>query len=293
MTTLAAPPASLWSALLEKKEVQTLIELALAEDIGSGDVTTDLLPNKNQRVEARIFCRSETVVCGNPLAQLLFAKIDPQAETTYCARDGELLTAGQDLLRMRSTVGTILTAERVVLNFLMRLCGVAHTTHRAVAQLPPGSRTKIYDTRKTLPGWRYLDKAAVRAGGGYNHRIGLFDAILIKDNHLARSNSLTEIADRAKQRVPKNGFWEIEVTSLTQLHDALAAGAKLILLDNFDDTLVAEALAHKPDDVEYEISGGITHERLPRLAALNVDRVSMGALTHSAPAADLSLEFIP
>jgi nicotinate-nucleotide pyrophosphorylase (carboxylating) len=183
----------------------------------------------------------------------------------------------------------VLAAERCLLNFLMRLCGVAHNAHVAVAAVPPGTAARIYDTRKTMPGWRLLDKAAVRTGGACNHRKGLFDAILIKDNHVQAAGSVGAAVQRARSRQPTLVI-EVEIDRLEQLEEAIAAGADLVLLDNFDPPTMRQAVELSAGRVALEASGGITLAQVDVVARTGVQRISMGSLTHSVIPADLSLE---
>ena len=277
-----------WKDALDHADVQMLVDLALREDIGAGDVTTQAIFRAPQRVQAKVVARTSTVVCGGPLALSILRRFDPHAEVTALADEGTAVPAGSTIFTIDCDVRALLTAERTLLNFLMRLCGVAANAHRATSLVPPGSTARIYDTRKTLPAWRQLDKLAVRIGGGSNHRIGLFDAVLIKDNHIAAAGSITKAvaAARAWRKLPV----EVEVDSLAQLDEALAAKADIILLDNFSLADIQTAVARVGGKAELEVSGGVTYERIPELAATGVQRISMGALTHTVTPADLGLD---
>ena len=277
-----------WKDALDHADVQMLVDLALREDVGAGDVTTQAIFRAPQRVQAKVVARTPTVLCGGPLALSILRRFDPHAEVTALAAEGTAVTAGSTLLTIDADVRALLTAERTLLNFLMRLCGVAANAHRAASLVPAGSATRIYDTRKTLPGWRQLDKLAVRIGGCSNHRIGLFDAILIKDNHIAAAGSITKAntAARAWRKLPV----EVEIDDLAQLEEALTAKADIILLDNFSLADIREAVARVAGRAVLEVSGGVTYERIPELAATNVQRISMGALTHTVIPADLGLD---
>ncbi|MEZ0314505.1 MAG: carboxylating nicotinate-nucleotide diphosphorylase [Myxococcota bacterium] len=277
-----------WKDALDHADVQMLVDLALREDIGAGDVTTQAIFRAPQRVQAKVVARTSTVVCGGPLALSILRRFDPHAEVTALADEGTAVPAGSTIFTIDCDVRALLTAERTLLNFLMRLCGVAANAHRATSLVPPGSTARIYDTRKTLPAWRQLDKLAVRIGGGSNHRIGLFDAVLIKDNHIAAAGSITKAvaAARAWRKLPV----EVEVDSLAQLDEALVAKADIILLDNFSLADIQTAVARVGGKAELEVSGGVTYERIPELAATGVQRISMGALTHTVTPADLGLD---
>jgi len=285
-----------WSSLTSHPQVSALIDLAVQEDLGSGDVTTNAVFDCAQAGRGDVIARSATVVCGIPLLPEIFRRIGSGVEVEPLAPEGERVAAGTPLATLRGDVRLLLAGERCALNFAMRLCGIATATRNAVERLPGGCRTRIYDTRKTLPGWRLLDKAAVRTGGGENHRTGLFDALLIKDNHIAAAGSVGEALRRGRTRAPAGHIVEIEVDTLEQLGEILSGDADLlpdiILLDNFDDSALAKAVQQAAGRVELEASGGVTLERLPAIAATGVDRVSLGALTHTVVPADLALDFV-
>ncbi len=281
-----------WQALCSHPEVQRLIDLALDEDVGPGDVTTSAVFATPVRARAHVIARTATIVCGTPLARAIFARFDPNAELSDVAAEGAPVQAGGSLFVLAADIQAVLTAERTVLNFLSRLCGVAKAAHEAVAALPPGRKARIYDTRKTTPGWRQLEKAATRTGGAYNHRFGLHDAVLIKDNHVALAGGVGEAVRRARRQVGDRMAVEVEIDRLDQLEEAIAAGADIVLCDNFDDTALARAVVQAAGRVELEASGGITLARIPRVAETGVDRISLGAITYAARPADLSLEIL-
>ncbi len=281
-----------WPELLAQPEVAALIELALREDLGSGDVTTGAVFTGPKQVLAHLVARRTAVIAGLPLAAHVLAKLDPQAHFSPRAREGEEVAAGAVVAELSGDVRSLLSAERTLLNFVMRLSGVATAARRAVEAIPPGARAKVFDTRKTLPGWRRLDKAAVRIGGAENHRLGLWDAVLIKDNHIAAAGSLSEAVRRARRACP-GLVLEVEVDTLAQLQEALAGGPDIILLDNFDDDGLRRAVAMTGGRCQLEASGGVTLARLAAIADTGVDRISMGALTHSAAPADLALDMDP
>jgi nicotinate-nucleotide pyrophosphorylase (carboxylating) len=223
----------------------------------------------------------------------VFRRVDPQLEIKLHSADGDQIKQPTRVAEVSGACAAMLTAERTALNIVQRTSGIATVTWKAV-QAVGSSKLKILDTRKTSPGMRQLAKAAVRAGGGFNHRFGLFDGVLIKDNHIAAlGGSVREALRRARESAPRLAKIEIEVTSLSQAEEAISAGANILLLDNMSDERIREVVALARGRVELEVSGGVAVERLATLAQLGVDYVSMGALTHSARAVDLSLEFLP
>jgi len=283
-------PSVDWDALCAHPETKQLVALAIAEDVGTGDVTTNAIFREGQRVRGRVIARTATVVCGVPLAWQILKIFDPATLLTDVAAEGSDVTAGDAIFELDSDVRAVLKAERCLLNFLMRLCGVAANARRAVAALPEGSDTRILDTRKTLPGWRRLDKAAVATGGADNHRFGLFDAVLIKDNHIEAAGDLGEAVRRARAHVGDNMSVEVEVDRLDQLEEAIAGGADIVLLDNFTLEQMRAAVTSAAGRVSLEASGGVTHDRIAAIAETGVNRISLGALTHSVTPPDLSLE---
>lgn len=272
-----------------------LIQQALAEDIGSGDITTEALVPGEERGKARIVARQKLVTAGLPLAKMVFRELDPALSVEIAAGEGATVEAGTDLLRLEGRLRPILTGERTALNILQHLCGIATETARFVERVRP-SRARILDTRKTIPGLRRLQKYSVRMGGGENHRLGLYDAILIKDNHLAVLAAAGEgkIARAIRlAREARPGFpVEIEVENVAELEEALAAGVETVLLDNFSPAELKEAVRRGKGRARLEASGGIDLETVAAAAAAGVDCVSLGCLTHSAPAADIALDLL-
>jgi len=276
--------------------VRPLVEAALAEDVGRGDVTTTATVFPHREGEGEILVREDGILCGLPVARETFRLLDPTLVFEADAEDGTQVKNGQCAARVRGRAASILTAERTALNFLQHLSGIATATRRAVTMLE-GTGTRLLDTRKTVPGLRFLAKYAVRCGGGVNHRMGLYDMILIKENHLTAAGGVRRAIEAARRHDPSLPL-EVEVTSLTELEEALAAGPDRILLDNFDPRGVRHAVEHirercaqeggRPPEVE--ISGGITPGTIGEYAVPGVDFISSGAITHSAPALDLSLE---
>ena len=271
--------------------IDRLIDLALEEDLGAGDVTTQALVPPELQGEAHIRAKETLVVAGLPVAARVFHKLDGRIAFEAEAADGQEVTSGTVLARLTGPVATILTGERVALNFLQHLSGIATFTRNMVAQLA-GTKACLVDTRKTTPGWRVLQKYAVRLGGGRNHRFGLYDGVLIKNNHLTAVGSITAAVRQARERAHHLLKIEVEVTDLEGLQEALDASADLILLDNMDDATLKKAVELTRGRAILEASGSMTKDRLLRVAATGVNFISMGKLTHSAPAVDIHLRLI-
>lgn len=282
--------------VIDWNHVDRLIELAFAEDLGAaGDVTTNSIIPCDTVITARMRAKSECVCACLELAERIFKRLDPDCEWTNKVSDGTLCQPGTVMAEVRGKARAILTAERTALNFIQRLAGIATMSRKyASAVAVPGSRTVVLDTRKTTPGFRNLEKYAVAVGGASNHRIGLYDRVMMKDNHLAIAGIEGKDAilrGVAKARAAYPGLEiEVEIDSLDQLDEALASGAEYILLDNMDNEKITEAVKRTAGRAKLEASGNITIERLPSLAATGVDFASSGALTHSVKAADISLD---
>ena len=277
--------------LLISPLIDRLIDLALEEDLGPGDVTTQAIVPPELQGEAHIRAKADLVVAGLRVAARVFHKLDAEIVFAAAVDDGQEVAPGTVLARLTGPVASILTGERVALNFLQRLSGIATFTRAMVAQVG-GSAATLVDTRKTTPGWRVLEKYAVRLGGGRNHRLGLYDGVLIKNNHLTAAGSITEAVRQARARGHHLLKVEVEVTDLQGLEEALNAGADLILLDNMDDATLEKAVQLTGGRALLEASGSMTKDRLPKVAATGVNFISMGALTHSAPAVDIHLRLI-
>lgn len=282
-----------WPDLLAHQDVQQLLDLSFTEDIGPGDITTQSCFPNPQSVEAQIVARTSTVVCGLPLAQLLFRRLDPSVQFSSVAPEGALLAPGESLITIQGDVRALLSAERCALNYLMRLCGIATGSRRAAEAIPKDCRAQIFDTRKTTPGWRRLEKAAVATGGAQNHRFGLFDAVLIKDNHIAAAGSIEQAIQQCRQNAPEGMVVQVEIDTLEQLGPALSAHPDIILLDNFSLEDLAKAVTHTQEQCLLEASGGVTLATIPAIAQTGVHRISMGAITHSMVPADLGLDIPP
>jgi nicotinate-nucleotide pyrophosphorylase (carboxylating) len=265
-----------------------LIRTALAEDIGVGDATTGAVLRGDETGLARATAKAELVVAGIEVFGEVFLTLDPTLRFTALRQDGEKAGKGELIAEIAGRLASILTAERVALNLLQRMCGIATLTRRYVEQIS-GMHAKILDTRKTVPGLRILDKYAVRAGGGCNHRFALYDGILIKDNHIAAAGGIGEAVRRVRGRIPHTFRIEVEVKNLAELEEAMAAGADSVMLDNMGLTEMATAVKRVMGKIPLEASGNMTLERVREVAATGVDLISVGALTHSAAAADISL----
>jgi len=270
-----------------------LISLALEEDLGAaGDITTEALIPAEAMGSAELVAKERLVLAGLEAFARVFVRVDPAAQVELLKADGEEVEPRTVVARVHGHMRALLTAERTALNIVQRTSGMATLARQAAAAVK-GTSLKVLDTRKTAPGMRALSKLAVRTGGASNHRFGLFDGILIKDNHIAAvGGSVREAILRARAHAPQLVKIEVEVTNSAQLAEALEGGADVVMLDNMDDEQIRQAVQQVAGRVRLEVSGGITLERLSRLAAMGVDYVSMGALTHSARAMDLSLEII-
>ncbi len=274
-------------------QYEALVRAALLEDIGPGDITTTLCIAPDAQATATLLAKSPGVLAGLDVAALAFRLLDPNARWEPKLADGaQVGHKPTPLATVSGNARALLTAERVALNFAQHLSGVATQTARYVARVS-GSKARIADTRKTTPGLRTLEKYAVRIGGGFNHRLGLYDAVLIKDNHIRAAGSIMRAVALARSGVPHTMKIEVEASTLPQVEQALAAGAEIILLDNMDTSVMRQAVQTIGSRAISEASGGLTEERVAEVAATGVDILSIGALTHSAPAMDISLDFAP
>lgn len=269
--------------------MREIVALALTEDIGPGDITTALSVSPDVLGRGIFLAKCEGIVFGLQVAQECFRQVDEGIVFEAVARDGDSFESGQTLAVVNGPAASLLTAERVALNFLQRLSGVATLTHEFVNRVAD-TRARIVDTRKTTPGLRLLEKQAVRAGGGHNHRFALYDGILLKDNHIAIAGGVSEALAAAQRGAPHTLKIEIEVTNLQQLGEAMAAGADAVLLDNMNIRQLEEAVALGGGRVLLEASGGVNLQTVAAIAGTGVDLISVGALTHSAPAVDISFE---
>ena len=276
----AMPPASAWRPLVER---------ALAEDLGSGDLTSALVISESALGVARIEARESLTVCGMDVVLEVFRQVDPSLECQVLCGDSRVAHADERLLQVGGSLRSILAAERSALNFLARLCGIATQAARYVAAVA-GTRATIVDTRKTLPGWRVLDKYAVATGGAHNHRSGLFDGILIKDNHIAAGGGIEAAVKNARVDAPAGIRVQVEVQSQAEALTAIAAGADFLLLDNCSPDEVARIVDRVGEQALLEASGGIDLSNVRSYAETGVQRISCGALTHSVVGSDVALE---
>ena len=278
--------------MIEPDVLRRVVRAALEEDIGPGDLTSRLVMGETTRARGEIVARDNLTIAGIPVAQEVFRQIDPALIFRADRADGALLSKGDRCATVEGSARSILTGERTALNFMQRMSGIATATRRAVALLE-GAQVQISDTRKTAPGLRALDKYAVVVGGGVNHRLGLFDAILIKDNHWRLVGGIAEAIGRARRDLAREGrkdAIEVEAGTIEEVDEALRAGADAILLDNMDEKTLDRAVSAARGRAFLEVSGGVREEDIPRLASRGVDRISLGSLTHSVRAADLALE---
>ena len=271
-------------------QYEPILRAALEEDVGAGDITTYLTVPEFKAARATVRARAEGIVAGLPIAERAFTLVEPGAKWEPMIRDGERVRAGAALATVMGTARGLLTAERVALNFLQHLSGIATLTMRFVLAVA-GTNARIVDTRKTTPGLRTLEKYAVRVGGGHNHRIGLYDAVLIKDNHLAAGGGVGATVWRAREGAPHPMRIEVECKTLAQVGEAVTSGADIILLDNMDVDALREAVRRIGGQALTEASGGVNLQTVQAIAQTGVDLISVGALTHSAPALDIALDF--
>lgn len=271
--------------------LEQIVKAALAEDIGNGDITTQLTIPADPMVTATLTAKQAGIIAGQQVAEAAYNALDGRVEYVPLVDDGTCVNPGDAIGNVSGTARTVLTGERVCLNFLQHMSGVATLTSKYV-ELVSHTKAKIVDTRKTIPGMRRLDKYAVMVGGGRNHRFGLSDGILIKDNHIAASGGIVAAITAAKKYAPHTMKVEIEVTKISQLKEAILAGADIVMLDNMDIETMREAVAIAEGKVLLEASGGVNMDTVKEIAETGVDIISIGALTHSAPALDISLGFV-
>jgi len=268
--------------------IDRLIQLALEEDLGPGDITTDNLVLSDQQGQGIIIAKEDLIIAGLDIAHQVFTTIDPDISWKPDCKDGDALVAGTPVLSIEGRLAVLLKGERTALNFLQRLSGIA--THvRAFVDALDDSTVRLVDTRKTTPGWRVLEKYAVRVGGAENHRFGLYDGVLIKDNHIIAAGSVFTAITRVRQKISHLVKIEVETSDMAQVREALAAGADVIMLDNMDIPQIQDAVREIAGRALVEVSGGVQMKDLSALAATGVDIISVGALTHAARCVDLSM----
>ena len=273
------------------KSAEVLFDLAYAEDIGDGDITTNNLVPPKENKTAILVAKEKGVIAGLPVAEMVFKKFDEDIEWNEIMPDGSKVVPGDIIAEFKGNYRALLTGERKALNFLQRLSGIATYASQCMYELE-GTKVEILDTRKTLPGYRHLDKYAVRMGGASNHRFGLYDMVMIKDNHVQVAGGITQAVEAIRKRVPKSIKIEVETTNLKQVQEALDADVDIIMLDNMSSHLMKEATALINGRAKIEASGNMTIKRIRRVASTGVDYISIGALTHSVKALDISQRII-
>lgn len=273
------------------QEVDAVLELALREDIGSGDVTTGSIVPEDAVLTGEIRAKGTGVVSGIGLSGVVFRKLDPDCAWEEVVRDGDRVSPGDTLARVTGRARAILSAERTALNILQKMSGISTLTSLFVEAVA-GSGVKIKDTRKTLPGLRWISKYAVAAGGGHNHRAGLYDGVLIKDNHIEAAGSITAAVEKVRQRAGEGFSIEVETKTMEQVGEAVSCGVDVIMLDNMDIREIGEAVRLIDRRALVEVSGGVTLENVKEMAQSGVDFISVGALTHSAPCLDISFDVL-
>ena len=272
-------------------KIDSIIKNALNEDVGSGDITTDTIFPPDAKCEAQIIAKEKGIIAGIPIAKRVFQELDPEVSFSQNSNDGDRVTPGQEILRIKATVRAVLTGERLALNLLQRMSGIATATSLYVDAVK-GSKTKILDTRKTAPGLRVLDKYAVLAGGAQNHRFGLYDLVLIKDNHINFAGGISNAVEIVRSKYQNKFKIEVETSTLDEVKEALSSGADIIMLDNMNISMMKEAVKMINKKALTEASGGITLDTIANITETGVDYISVGAITHSSPALDISLYMV-
>ncbi|MFA8341925.1 MAG: carboxylating nicotinate-nucleotide diphosphorylase [Rhodothermaceae bacterium] len=270
----------------DKTKIEEIIKSALQEDVNTGDITTNLLIPEDKNASAFMKAKESGVVAGMEIAEMVFKYLSPEIEWKPFVKDGDKVEKGTRIAEIKGSYRAILTGERLALNFLQRMSGIASETAKYV-ELVKESKTEILDTRKTVPGLRILDKYAVKAGGGTNHRIGLYDMVMIKDNHIEVAGSITNAVDNIRKELPAGIKIEVETKNLEEVKEALKAKADVIMLDNMDNATMAEAVKIVDGKAKTEASGNMTLERIKGVSETGVDYISIGALTHSVKALDI------
>jgi len=276
---------------LDIQELEYIIDHAFREDIGEGDITTNNLVPETTSAKASMTAKADGIIAGLPIAEMVFKKLDPNFNWNPKFTDGDAIKKGDLIVEMEGSFRAILTGERLALNLMQRMSGIASETAKYVAEVR-GTKVQILDTRKTVPGLRSLDKYAVKAGGGTNHRIGLYDLVMIKDNHIKLAGGITPAVKQIRKAVPSTIKVEVETTNLNEVREAISAGADIIMLDNMSNEMMMEAVGIINGKAISEASGNMNLSRLKGVAATGVDCISIGALTHSVIALDISQNII-
>ena len=277
---------------INKKELNRIIEAAFNEDLGSGDITSNSIVSKSQIASAYILAKEEGVIAGLEIAKKVFRKLDKNIIWKPLVKEGDLVSAGTRIVTVKGSLRALLTGERIALNFLQRVSGIASTTSKYIGVLKD-TDTKILDTRKTVPGLRLIDKYAVKIGGGTNHRIGLFDMALIKDNHIKAAGSISKAVQKVKTKNSKSNKKlkiEVETSNLDEVREALKCNVDMIMIDNMSTSLMSEAVKLIKKKAKTEASGNMNIDRILETARVGVDYISVGALTHSVKALDISMK---
>ena len=269
--------------------INKLIDLGIEEDINTGDITTESIIPESTNATATMTAKQDGVISGLEIVKMVYERFQEDVIFTPYFNDGDSVKKGDVILKVEATYPTLLRGERLSLNIFQRMCGIATETAKYVKELT-GTGTQLLDTRKTAPGLRVLDKLAVKHGGGTNHRMGLYDMAMIKDNHIKMAGGISKAVEQVRSRIPADIKIEVETTNLDEVRQAIAAGADIIMLDNMDNDTMKEAVRRVAGKAETECSGNVTAERLAEIAEIGVDYVSSGALTHSAPIMDISLK---
>ena len=276
---------------LDKKEIDRVITTALKEDIGGGDITTNLIIEKNQKAKAFFLAKEDGIIAGLAIAKIVFQKLDKKIVWKSFVKDGDFVSAGTRIAEVTGSLRALLTGERTALNILQRMSGIATATNSFVNVLK-NTNAKILDTRKTVPGLRLLDKYAVKLGGGTNHRIGLFDMVLIKDNHIKAAGSITNAVSKVKKGLTKKIKIEVETSNLDEVREALTCKVDIIMLDNMSVPMMKQAVKVISGKTKVEASGNVNLKTLRQIAETGVDFISVGALTHSVKALDISMKIM-
>ncbi|UTE76475.1 carboxylating nicotinate-nucleotide diphosphorylase [Rossellomorea sp. KS-H15a] len=272
---------------MNKMKLKSMLETFYQEDLGDGDLSSEFLFSKSDEGSFSLFMKEQGVFCGRNVIEIGFSLMDPKVDVQVFAADGDWVEAGQSIAEVRGPMGDLLQGERVVLNLIQRMSGIATATYRAVEQVK-GTGVRLCDTRKTTPGLRMLEKYAVRTGGGFNHRNGLYDAVMLKDNHISFAGSITEAVKQVKKRIGHMVKVEVEIETKEQLLEAIDAGADVIMFDNCTPSTIKEWIHLVPPHIVTEASGGITRESLHAYAGSGVHYISLGYLTHSVKSLDIS-----